>query len=134
MTKQEKISKIYSIIARKDLSFGCYILDDNIKYQVLSVYPQSSTWIIAVETTLQITKHNYSIIGHPVMLGDVLDWLYKNRLECNALSNVEEFWYDETWNYYNNRNYIISIREKLREPVDNCTPKCIDYIYSLITK
>lgn len=75
LTKQQKIDAIYEKIANKDLDFGCIV---------------GSKWgksvFLADRTRREIFRTNYKIvdfisqeepmkiIGHPVMIGDVMDF------------------------------------------------------------
>ena len=81
-TKQEKIDAIYKKIARKDLDFWCI---------VESKWGQSV--FLADRNRREIFRTNYrivdfigqdepmEIIGHPVMIGDVMDFIEKNTQE-----------------------------------------------------
>lgn len=68
------------------------------------------------------TTYIHKIIWHPVMLGDVLDWIYDNEMTL----------FEHTW-----INDIIDTTIKLwiwnlREPIEDQSDRCIDYIYDLI--
>ena len=67
------------------------------------------------------------IIGHPVMIGDVLDY-------------IEPYWkgYAQDVRFDRERKRKIDIAllqwDKKREPIEKQSDECIDYIYSLIKK
>ena len=82
LTKQQKIDAINEKIANKDLDFGCI---------VGSKWGQSV--FLADRTRREIFRTNYKIvdfisqdepmkiIGHPVMIGDVMDYIENITLD-----------------------------------------------------
>ena len=61
--------------------------------------------------------NNYRIIWHPVMIGDVLDWIYK------------------TWSWkdvFHHFNTIAPHWIEMRKPISEQTIECIEYIYNLL--
>ena len=133
MELKEKIDFIYEKIANKDLTFGCKIfhkvdwkrsfkariITDKIEkdygtfYWVKLEFENSITWL---------QEKEMEIIGNPVMLGDVLDWIYDNEMTL----------FEDTW-----INHIIDTTIKLwilnlRKPLEEQSDKCIDFIYNLI--
>ena len=134
-TREQKLNAIYEKIANKDLSFGCRIFhkfdwkrwfkariitdsikrDDGTFYWVKLEFENSVTWL---------QEKEMEIIGHPVMLSDALDWIYDNEMTL----------FEDTW-----INHIIDTTIKLwiwnlRKPLEEQSDKCIDFIYSLISK
>lgn len=106
MDNKEKLKKIYETIASKELGFGCLCIVDSmnpIKYRMSSWDERPKEEII-------------KIIGHPVMIGDVLDWIEKQP--------EEKEWLCVWW--------VLSRWEDKRKPIDDQTDECIDFIYSLI--
>lgn len=65
------------------------------------------------------------IIWHPVMIGDVLDWIDKKIWISNH--EYEEFVISEV-------NMVVLLWDKYLEPIEKQSDECIDYIYSLIKK
>lgn len=133
MELKEKIDFIYEKIANKDLTFGCKIfhkvdwkrsfkariITDKIEkdygtfYWVKLEFENSITWL---------QEKEMEIIGNPVMLGDVLDWIYDNEMTL----------FEDTW-----INHIIDTTIKLwiwnlRKPLEDQSDDCIDFIYNLI--
>jgi hypothetical protein len=82
------------------------------------------------------------IIGHPVMIGDVIDWIEKKDFDINK--KIPWFWFDDEegiadesklfliQDYYTDE--IIAFWDKKRESIESQSDECIDYIYSLIGK
>ena len=134
MELKEKIDAIYEKIANKDLNFGCRIfhkveswkrsfkariITDKIEkdygtFYWVKLYSENSiTWL---------QEKEMEIIGNPVMLGDVLDWIYDNEMTL----------FEDTW-----INHIIDTTIKLwiwnlRKPLEDQSDDCIDFIYNLI--
>jgi hypothetical protein len=76
------------------------------------------------------------VIGHPVIIWDVLDWAEKD-------SKYKLLWFTgwktcADWCWYSWRDEfswnVLWKRKLLRNTIDNQSDECIDYIYSLITK
>ena len=90
-------------------------------------------------TNIEGYKHA-EIIGHPVMIGDVIDFIEKNtqgvkpeqtkwegaikiQLWCSRDKAIEIF-----------TDHIIFVWKNKRFPIEEQPDKCIDFIYSLISK
>lgn len=129
MTRQEKINKIYEVIADKTLSFGCVLdyygdvvtsLTETYRFAWQKYHKKNRVTILYKNQSwfnMEITTDEFKVIWHPVMIGDVLDWMRENLL-------IED-WEDRQvgvcmeWN-------------KKRKPIDNQPDDCIDFIYDLI--
>lgn len=148
-TKQEKIDAIYEKIANKDLSFGCRIfhkveswkiwfkariITDKIKrddwtFYWVKLYSENSvTWL---------QEKEMEIIGHPVMIGDVMDY-------------IENITLDKIYNYIwvkkeeipdlilqKTRDAMMKIFplwKQKRLPIEDQSDGCINCIYNLICK
>ena len=122
-SRQEMIDAIYEKIANKDLSFGCRIFhkveswkiwfkariitdkierDDWIFYWVILDSENSVTWI---------QEKEMEIIGHPVMLGDVMEYFY---------GSVRFSEWGKCW-------------RKLTKPIEEQSDECIEFIYKIIS-
>lgn len=83
---------------------------------------------------------NLEIIGHPVMIGDVLDFIEKNtqgvepeqtkwegvikiQLWCSRGKAIEIF-----------TGHIIFVWQNKRLPIEDQSDECIDFVYSLISE
>lgn len=154
MTRTEKISAIYKEMANKEETFWCKVLVDNQKrvwhnlelesdiedtiigkirdpndfrkFNLEDNWPSYDDWQrsnIDEEEFTCITE----VIWHPVMIGDVLDW-------------IEPYW----WVFAQSVNLdiertrkgtlLLSVRKQKRKPIDDQSDECIDYVYSLISK
>lgn len=122
-TKQQKIDAINNVIARKNLNFGCRIFhkvdwkkwfkariitnkikrDDWIFYWVVLDSENAVTWI---------QEKQMKIIGHPVMIGDVMEYF------CGSVRFSE---WAKCW-------------KKLAKPIEDQSDGCINFIYDLISK
>jgi len=129
-TKQEKIDEIYEVMANKELSFGCKILDksrdkwSNIFYVtkvvawwcdlIVSDVADDHCWYEHIWTPKARKFSDFIIIWHPVMI-----W------NCDKLI--------EKWpEYYNDWITILDLWVKKEEPIEGQSDKSIDYIYNLI--
>ena len=112
ITKQQKIEAIYEKITRKDLSFGCKI---ETKYWE-SIFLNTLPWSL-----YNIYRGNYhsldkeekiaKIIGHPVMIGDIMEYFY---------GSVRFSEWGKCW-------------RKLTKPIEEQSDGCINFIYDLIS-
>ncbi len=118
--KEEMLKVIYEKIARKDLSFGCkvktefwydYIFICNDEHSNTNVLTDFREW--SIDTLYWRTPSNM-IIWHPVMIWDVLDTLRFNF--ATLQEKVESILYH--W-------------EEKREPIENQSDECIEYVYNL---
>lgn len=111
LTKQEKIDKIYSVIADKTLSFG-YVTQhtnprnwDTFRHTFIWDDRAIRNWQVYGCSCFEDDK----IIWHPVMIWDVLDYCSKNNLNLKL----------NKW-----LNFI--------EPIERQDDLCISYVYNLI--
>ena len=148
MTREEKIQAIYEKIANKELTFWCRV---NTEYwRIVSVVEEAADerWYIVVSEESLYNDEDIGayycwlrvrwledmesidvakIIWHPVMIGDVLDW-------------IEPYWsgYVQSVEFTERRrrkmNLVLLQRDNKRLPIDEQSDECIDYIYSLIKK
>lgn len=65
------------------------------------------------------------IIGHPVMIGDVLNWIDKKMGVSNC--EYEEFVVEEA-------NISVLLWREYLNPIEDQSDECIDYVYNLIQK
>ena len=114
MAREEKLNAIYKEIADKELSSWCVIilntqdaLGRNYRYTISRGAERPEDEIKA-------------IIWHPVMFGDVFEFLGKLAED-----------YDLEW-YRQELEDLICVRDKKRKAIDEQLELCIDYVYSLI--
>ena len=134
MTREEKISAIYKEMANKDRTFWCLYI---VKNREWNTYKARETEWECVDLTYwseyqieywnDMTETNYleSIIWHPVMIGDVLDWIDNKIWISNH--EYEEFVINEV-------NIAILLWGEYPKPIEEQSDECIDYVYSLIQK
>lgn len=126
------LERIYKEIARKDLSFGCkfsiykwwrhkiYLWEYRWKEQLY--HSHYKTYTSKKEVT---TK--WVIIGHPVMIGDVLYWI-----ETYFKPNYKDQWSDAIVS--NAKSHILTLRKDTRKPIDEQPIECIQYVFDLLPK
>ncbi len=130
MTREEKLEAIYKDMANKELTLGCKLT------VVESFWP--CNWVVFYSDSLGSkvlrddwrrtteTKNNdFSIIWHPVMIGDVLDWIERKM----GISNHE---YEES--IIEEANMAVLLWGEYLKPIEEQSDECIDYVYSLIQK
>ena len=110
MNKKKMLNVIYKKIADKTLSYGCKFTD---------IY--TGLWIIDCTDTIKsnISKGSCTIIWHPVMIWDVLDYI------------TEEF----SINMYPDPDYVnelLTLYEHKRKSIDEQSKECIIYVFDLI--
>lgn len=126
MNREEKIKAIYKEIADKDLSFWCKLLLKNdldwwhiffekwadffcvkCDKDIKILYKNWFTWPLHFT---DFEFENFEILGHPVMIWDVLESLYWDV----RFSDFAWIW------------------KELRLPIEKQSDECIDFIYNLI--
>lgn len=139
-TRQQKIDAIYEKIANKDLSFGCIVQGKYWKGIYLATRPWQLYNIYRPNYKITDKEEKIKMIGHPVMIGDVIDFIEKNtqgvepeqtkwegvikiQLWCSRDKAIEIF-----------TDHIIFVWQNKRFPIEEQPDKCIDFIYSLISK
>ena len=132
MTKKKMLDKIYEVIANKELSPWCNFKkwDENCEILLEHNFEEGTEYDIwftnnnvilrvEIEPIIEgLFNFDYTIIWHPVMIGDALDWIEKNWEE------VSDWFYKWMWEL--NRQWKYK-----RKPIDD-NPECIKYIYNLI--
>jgi len=134
MNKQDKIDKIYKEIANKELSFGC-IMYSPIAWNRFTLIDKNK-FIVRVAYIEKILELNWQeeVIWHPVLYGDIIDWLEKNLPKTDDSKQ----YYEWTENYdimeENDRIYsfVDNSWENKRLPIEEQSELCISYIYNLI--
>lgn len=124
MDKQTMIDKIYEVVADKTLSMWCYYFSEITRQQ--EVYDWS-IW----------SNYIRKIIGHPVMIWDVLDfiddWDFANM--ASQIYQQDRIKIDDPDE--DNITSIITIldlRKEKRKPIEEQSEHCIKYIYNLLSE
>lgn len=136
MTREEKIVAIYKEMANKELTFGCKV---KFSKWIYSIIDRENVWFLDsykgvdwnIRNTIVIedgvNSRCYSIeeiIGHPVMIWDVIKRIKENieisywEYLVKLLGQLSRLW---LWRW-------------LGLSIDDQTDECIDYVYSLIKK
>ena len=143
MTKDEMINKIYEVIADKTLSFWCIAEYKYNGFQKLLLCIQSYSIWNKYWTPLNYTNNPVEIdisemrkiIWHPVMIGDVLEYIQDNLIMLNTSEKWDYFMLKK--NPYTPYDWILwtlmDIRTNKRKPIENQSEECITFIYNLIT-
>lgn len=127
MTREQKISAIYAEMANKKRTFGCRCRINDGEDAIF--IRQNQTWsYLSIRKNEEFTVSLWyapEIIWHPVMIGDVLDWIDKKIWISNC--EYEEFVIEEV-------NITVLLWGEYLKPIEEQLDKCVDYIYSLIQK
>lgn len=74
-----------------------------------------------------------SVIWHPVMIGDVLDWIYENDIDQVELHQlIERKWKDTNFTYTPSSVMVIALWKEKRKPIDEQSDECIKFVYDLL--
>ena len=137
-SRQEMIDAIYEKIANKDLDFWCIV---------------ESKWgksvFLADRNRREIFRTNYrivdfirqeepmKIIGHPVMIGDVMDYFEKIALDkiydyiWVKKEEIPDLILQKTKDVMMK---IFPLWKQKRLPIEEQSDECIDFVYSLISE
>lgn len=122
LTKGKKIAKIYAEIADKTRSLWCkyYYFQDWDDYEDVSINLVGAATVNGYNDKHPLLEKH--IIWHPVMIGDVLDWV-ESKLENNYFDNfyIEDLIMD-----------ICNKWKHKRKPIDDQDEDCLSFVYSLI--
>lgn len=129
MTREEKIVAIYEAMANKKRTFGCRCRRNDGEDVIF--IRQNKTWsYLSIRENEEFTVslwYTPEIIWHPVMIGDVIDW-------------IDPYWcgYAQDLRFSQERkrkiNIVLLQWDKKRESIESQSDECIDYVYSLIQK
>lgn len=127
MNKKQMINTIYKTIANKSLSFWCKVMWRDAKTllwndDIVTIWNDSQTFATRY-TDMKSKRTQIDAIRHPVMIWDVLDYIW---------NKYWEFSFTIWW------NWIINFWERqwkfnLRKPIEEQSEECIDYLYNLLT-
>lgn len=133
MDKQKMLERIYEVIADKTLNFWCTVArwewNSWMYYWYIWGNKITTTWNVIDTLPLE-----HTVIWHPVMIGDVYQWLFDNKMECNVVyaKNPIRWWKAEP--YSSNKEFIFHRRENRRKPIDDQSDECIKFVYDLLPK
>lgn len=138
MNREDKIKAIYKEMANKKLSFGCYVKTDNGELVVIEVeeywirsWIKESNWFVFKFGREDESK--YEIIWHPVMIGNVIEYLRivcEVFIEWQAVEDSTVLW---RWRDYKTLlNGLIFNWYRADLPIEKQTDECVEYVYNLI--
>ena len=121
MTKEEKLEAIYKEMANKKLKLWCKCKSHNWENVIFIRKNRGWEYLFLRKNKEFMIPLWYSpkIIWHPVMIGDVMYYIRK------------KYWNNHSW-FHNDRSKLIDLWFKEREPIEDQSDECIDYVYSLI--
>lgn len=137
-TREEKIKKIYEVIADKTLSFGCLIefpknnicvvkwaSEHRIEVESLSIINKTiwSSWLYKDNKENSVLSKYKKIIWHPVMIWDCLDWIEKNWTWKDSCEICWTKWPEI---------HLLQLWKKKWQQIEEQSDECIAFIYSLI--
>lgn len=127
MTPQErsdKLAKIYKVIANKELSFWAIVPYGILihHYEETIASSEKSLYFYTDKNRIEECDFELETIGHPVMIGDCLDWYEKE---------IVSEWCKYNFSCYFEKDILWKWKYK-RTPIDYQSDECIDYIHSLI--
>lgn len=147
MNKQQMLDRIYAVIADKTLSFGCNVhhtlRNERDHFQYITDYPDvqylvDSHKIVTFNWKCFSCECNewseYKIIWHPVMIGDVLDWIYENDIDQVELHQLMERKKYTNFTYTPASVMVIALWKEKRKPIDDQSDECIKFVYDLLPK
>lgn len=147
MNKIEKIDRIYEVVANKELSFGCkvkyfYINNGNPDGEEEFLYMgywegmngRHKHHFLSLEDNIKSVidlwdlNKNWEIIGHSVMIGDILKYIDEHHNWIN-----KGYWKSRDMEKHNFMICAIYMfMWKYTEPIEKQKEDTIDYIYNLL--
>lgn len=127
MTREQKIAAIYEAMANKKRTFGCRCRRNDGEDVIF--IRQNKTWsYLSIRENEEFAVslwYTPEIIWHPVMIGDVLNWIDNKMGVSNC--EYEEFVVEEA-------NISVLLWREYLKPIEEQSDECINYIYSIIQK
>lgn len=132
MLKEEKITKIYKLIADKTLSFWCKIkvFDFVGNSYITTIIEMHTDW--SIYSTINDKQYyadyeqSFQVIWHSVMLWDILNWREK-QYPANILL---DYW---DWSEFSSTVLdIVSNFTEKNKPIDEQSDTCVDFLYHLM--
>lgn len=105
-------------------SWECYN-PDNLDFSDFKYFE----WVMSVweSEEKKDTTYLYKIIWHPVMFGDVIDFIKNNNIRFSDLDFDNYFWISKSSQYI-----FEKLWKKLTAPIEDQSDECIDFVYDLI--
>lgn len=134
ITREQKIDKIYEVIANKKLTFGCKVkykyektkenscIITKVEYNPTFTSFYTTNWYIQSEKVIS------EIIWHLVMIWDILHY---NSIMWGNLFEVIIKWNRDNY-FYENDLFINKYWNKKNKPIEDQSDECIEFIFNLI--
>ena len=145
MKKQQMLDRIYEVISDKTISFWCLLTihrgDSKTQTRFVRDERHWGEWFTITEDWSEIQQNlphskmytTYQIIWHPIMIGDVLDWLYENDIDQVELHKlIERKWIVAQFTYTPASVMVISLWKEKRKPIDDQSDQLIKFVYDLL--
>ena len=145
-TREQMITFIYKKVARKNLEYGCVVISGDAYHIILKEKPFDKGKYYAVEITAFwklrecVLSKDFPmdwidvVVWHDVMLGDTLAWFEKH-----APIGLGTYYDWPVWSDVLVDLCVPTIlhnyeRKQKRDPIDDQSDECIEYIYYAIKK
>lgn len=146
MIREEKINAIYKEMANKKLTFGCkYLVSDITDWwdfltrenegECISFSWCSKDLVFYFWEEESKTYKLKKVIWHPVMIGNVIEYLRiacEGFIEWQAVEDSTVFWRGRDYKTLLNGLVFNWYRADL--PIEKQTDECVEYVYNLIRK
>ena len=135
MTREEKISAIYAEIANKKLKLWCKCKTHN--WENVIFIRQNKTWsYLSIRENEEFTVslwYTPEIIWHPVMIGNVIEYLRLAHEVFIEWQPIEDNTVLRRWrDYKTSINNLITLWYRADLPIEDQSDECVDFVYSLI--
>lgn len=137
MTKEEQVERIYLEIADKKLSLGCNMIIYNPTGDAKYI-EESDVWngfmILSATNGYSLLYHKddlkeYKTIGHPVMIGDVMDYWKCNNIDEIAIEKLGRW---KTYTPFYEMIRLLWLKPRL--PIEQQDKEAIEFVYNLLSK
>lgn len=142
MERKEKLATIYEKVANKELTFGCKIVTNEYNWDEFRVAKSGLLAIKEWEAYRTVGCDCCSegltikeVIGHPVMISDILYWFedkYKVSVSVWNIEKVDGMIVKE--DYYVDKSIakLLNLRNGIRSPIEEQSEELVDYVFSLL--
>ena len=128
LKREQKLEAIYKEMANKEFTFGCRW--KTLNWESATFIRKNRGWkylYMRRNKEFMIPLwYTPKVIWHPVMIGDVLDWI-----EPYWSGHVQSVEFTERRR--RKMNLVLLQRDNKRLPIDEQSDGCIDYVYGLIS-
>lgn len=145
-TKEQMLERIYEVIADKTLSFGCNVhhtwrTHKRDHFQYITNYPDVQYLVDGHKIVMFDWKcficechewWEHKIIWHPIMIGDVLDWIRVN-IKASTEADVYMKWPKYVFEFSDITTMrLLWMWVAVRKPIDDQSDETIAFVYGLL--